>query len=184
MYAPKVRNRFLRDLGLAFAFLGLTSCRMEPRSAAGPVPERQQTVGDAARTLYLAVSKAPPRSAEQRRLVLKMAEGATNGKELLMAMRAGMGVFPSAPGASDAIPEARVRSIVTAKMLKLGTLSQLLDYAAKYGVEAQDARPLVVRMCELGKTSSDPQVWRRIGATAARLNLGDLERLAQAQERQ
>ena len=128
----------------------------------------------------MAVSKAPPHSAVQQQLVLKMAETAANGKELLMAMRAGMGVFPPHGGSSDRDVGTRVRSTVTAKMVKVATLNQLMEYAARYVVDPENARPLVERMCELGGSAPDPQIWLRIHAAAARFNLSDLERLAQA----
>ncbi len=107
-----------------------------------------------------------------------MAEQASNGKELLLVMRAAEGVFPAA-----AAPEGgarQVRSTVTGKMIRLATLDQLINYAAAYPPTADDTRPLVERMFELGKVTSDPRVWYRIRAAAFHLRLKDLEQQAQA----
>jgi hypothetical protein len=47
------------------------------------------------KSLSIAISKVPPRSPEQQTLVLRMANKASNGEELLV-VRAAVGVFPSA----------------------------------------------------------------------------------------
>ena len=73
-----------------------------------------------------------------------------------------------------------MRSIVTAKMMDLGTLDQLIEYAMQYTVNPESARPFVQRMFQLGDANSDPRLWYRIRAAAFRLKAGDLERLAQA----
>ncbi len=177
LYAPLVRIRIESCVFLAFAGCGMAGRQTALPTAAMPTPEEQQVVGGVAKTLYLAVSRSKPRSSEQQHLVLRMAETAKNGKELLMAMRAGMGVFPP-PGAPGHSLEGQVRSIVTGKMLRMATLDQLADYASRYGVDAADARPVVERMFELGDSASDPQVWLRIRAAAFRFRLSDLERLA------
>ena len=72
-----------------------------------------------------------------------------------------------------------MRSIVTAKMMELGTLDQLIEYAMQYPVNPESARPFVERMFQLGAEKSDPRVWYRIRVAASRLKVGDLERQAQ-----
>jgi hypothetical protein len=109
-----------------------------------------------------------------------MAEKASNGKELLLAMRAAVGVFPSGAGPQDQSAESHVRSIVTAKMMELGTLDQLIEYATEYSVNPESTRPFVERMFQLGNENSDPREWYLIRATAFRLKEVDLGRQAQA----
>jgi len=72
-----------------------------------------------------------------------------------------------------------VRSIVTAKMMELATLDQLIEYAMQYPVNPESARPFVARMFQLGGEKSDSRVWYRIRVAASRLKVGDLERQAQ-----
>jgi hypothetical protein len=109
-------------------------------------------------------------------VILKMAEKASNGKELLLAARAAVGVFPGDAGSL----EGQVRSIVTAKMIELGTLDQLIEYATRYPVDPSSARPFVERMFQLGDENSNPREWYRIKVVALHLKVGDLERRAQA----
>jgi hypothetical protein len=104
-----------------------------------------------------------------------MAEKASNGKELLLVARAAIGAFPATAGPE----ESQERSIVTAKMMELGTLDQLIDYATRYPVDAPTARPFVERMFQLGEGNSNPREWYRIRVVALRLKVGDLERQAQ-----
>jgi hypothetical protein len=130
--------------------------------------------------LYMAASTAAPRSEEQQRLILRMAKEASNGKELLLAMRAAVGVFPAAAGVPRQSVAGQVRSTVTGKMLEVATLDQLIDYAAQYTVDLEYARPLVERMFQLGNGASDARVWYRIRAIASRLGVSDLERQARA----
>ena len=142
------------------------------------MPEAQQVIGEQMKQLYMAASTASPRSAEQQKLILRMAQKATNGKELLLTMRAAVGVFPAEPGDQ---PVARdVRSTVTSKMIQLATLDQLTDYATQYSIDPESARPFVNRMFQLGDGNSDPRVWYRIRVVAAHLKVSDLEQQAQA----
>jgi len=104
-----------------------------------------------------------------------MAEKASNGKELLLTMRAAEGVFPA-----DSDSRSRVYTVVTAKMMKLGTLDQLIEYATQYSVNPESTRALVQRMFQLGGEKSDPRVWYRIRLAAFHLKVGDLAQQAQA----
>ena len=158
----------------------LASCAVAAISAAEPVPESEQVVSAALKELYMAASQAPPQSLAQQKVILQMAEKASSGKELLLVMRAAVGVFPAATGSQEQSAESQVLSIVTAKMMELGTLDQLIDYATRYSVDPESARPFVQRMFQLGGESSDPRVWYRIRVAASRLKVGDLERQAQA----
>jgi hypothetical protein len=157
----------------------LASCSTAAKKAAAPVPEAKQLVGEGLKDLYVAASLAAPQSATQQKVILRMAEKASNGKELLLVMRAAVGVFPAGAGRQEQ-PASQVRSIVTAKMMELGTLDQLIEYAMQYSVDPESARPFVQRMFQLGDENSDPRVWYRIRAAAFRLKAGDLERQAQA----
>ena len=159
--------------------LNLASCNTAAKTAAAPVPGTEQVVSAALKELYMAAAAAPPQSPAQQKVILQMAEKASNGKELLLAMRAGAGTFPAGAGSQEHPAESRVRSIVTAKMIELGTLDQMIEYAAQYSVNPETARPYVQRMFQLGDQSSDPRVWYGIRVTAARLKVGDLERQAQ-----
>jgi hypothetical protein len=184
MYAPIMWKRFGKVLLMMAAAWSLLSCRSASRQTATPIPESEQEIGASIKELYMRASSAPPHSREQQNLILQMANEASNGKELLLAMRATVGVFPAAAAANSDSLEDRVHSRVTAKMLTLATLDQLLDYAASYPVAARDTRPLVERMIELGGTASEPRLWYRIRAAASRLGLSDLAREAQARAEQ
>ena len=157
----------------------LASCNTAARNAAAPVPEAEQVVGAGLKELYMAASAAAPQSPAQQKVILRMAEKASNGKELLLTMRAAVGVFPAGTGSQEQRAESQVRSIVTAKMMELGTLDQLIEYATEYSVNPESARPFVQRMFQLGDENSDPRVWYRIRVTAFRLKVGDLVRQAQ-----
>ena len=149
-------------------------------NGAVPQPEAEQVVSAALKKLYMAAAAAPPQSPAQHSVILQMAEKASNGKELLLVMRASVGAFPASTGAPENPAESRVVSIVTAKMTELGTLDQLIEYATQYSVNPDSARPFVQRMFQLGSESSDPRVWYRIRIAASHLKVGDLERQAQA----
>lgn len=148
--------------------------------AAGPAPEAEQVVSAAMKKLYMAAAAAPPQSPAQQNVILQMAEKASNGKELLLVMRAAVGTFPASTGAQEHPAESRVVSMVTAKMMELATLDQLIEYATQYSVNPDTARPFVQRMFQLGAENSDPRVWYRIRIAASHLKVGDLERQAQA----
>ena len=128
----------------------LASCNTAAKKAAAPVPEAEQVVSASLKELYMAASAAAPQSAAQQKVILRMAEKASNGKELLLVMRAAVGVFPAGAGPQEQRAESQVRSIVTAKMMELGTLDQLIEYATEYSVDPESARPFVQRMFQLG----------------------------------
>lgn len=149
-------------------------------NGAVPQPEAEQVVSAALKKLYMAAAAAAPQSPAQQKVILQMAEKASNGKELLLVMRAAVGAFPAGTGPQQNPAESQVRSMVTAKMMELGTLDQVIEYATQYSVNPESARPLVQRMFQLGDRSPDRRVWYRIRAAASRLKVGDLERQAQA----
>jgi hypothetical protein len=149
----------------------LFSCHTAAR---GPVPESEQVIGEGLKELYMQASAAPPRSPAQQALIRKMADRATNGKELMLAMRAADGVFSGDAGTAP------LRAQIAGRMIQLATLDQLSDFAAQYGVDSANARAYVERMLQLGKSVSDPRAWHRIRAVAGRLKLSDLEQQAQA----
>lgn len=124
----------------------------------------------------MAVSAAPPRSPEQQTLILKMARQAANGKELLLVMRAAVGVFPSGQP-SEA--EMQVHSLVLPKMLQVATLDQLVEFAGAHPVDAQYSRRLVQRMFDLGNGARDARTWYRIQTAAYHLGVRDMEQQAQ-----
>ena len=158
----------------------LASCGPTARKAATPVPEEEQVVSAALKTLYMAASAEAPQSPAQQKIILRMADEASNGKELLLAMRAAVGAFPPGAGSMEASAERRMRSIVTSKMIDCGTLDQMVGYASQYPVAPESSRMFVQRMFELGGRSSDPRVWYRIRLTASRLKVADLEQQALA----
>ncbi len=156
---------------LVWAAGTLTSCQSSRPRASAPLPESEPVIRTGLKELYIATSAAPPHSAEQKNLILRMAGQASNGKELMLTMRAAAGVFAS-PSEGD------LHSMVTAKMMKVATLDQLTDYEKQYHVAPASARAYVERMFELGKAQNDPRAWQRIRAAAARLKLPDLEQAA------
>jgi hypothetical protein len=158
----------------------LASCNTVPSNGAAPVPESEQVVSADLKELYMAASVAAPQSVAQQKVILRMAEKASNGKELLLVMRAAVGVFPASAGSQEQRGESTVRSIVTAKMMALGTLDQLIEYATEYSVNPESARPLVQRMFQLEGEQSDPRLWYRIRVAAFHLKVGDLGQQAQA----
>jgi DNA polymerase-3 subunit alpha len=151
----------------------LTSCHTSPERHATLLPESEQVVSGGLKNLYMAVSAAPPESVEKKKLLLRMAEKASNGKELMLTMRAAVGVFASGF-------DSELESLVTAKMIKLATLDQLTDYEKQYYVAPANARRYVERMFELGNGQSDSYLWQRIRAAASRLKILDLAEAAQA----
>ncbi|MGP8244603.1 MAG: hypothetical protein ACLQVN_08805 [Bryobacteraceae bacterium] len=176
MYAPNMWKRFCGAPAVVLAAWSMASCNTAAKKTAGPAPEAEQVVDASLKDLYMAASAAAPQSAAQQKVILRMAEKASNGKELLLVARAAVGVFPP-----DAEPRAgQVRSVVTAKMIELGTLDQLVEYATRYPVDPPSARPFVQRMFQLGNENSSPRDWYRIRVVALRLKVGDLERQAQA----
>ena len=180
MYAPNMWKRFRGVPVVVLVAWNLASCTAAARKAAAPVPEAEQLVGQALKDLYVAASLAVPQSPAQQKVILRMAEKASNGKELLLVMRAAVGVFPASAGPQGQSAESQARSIVTAKMMERGALDQLIEYAMQYPVAPESARPFVQRMFQLGDENSDPRLWYRIRAAAFRLKAGDLVRQAQA----
>ena len=159
-------------LGVAVVFV-LCSCRTASQEA--PIPESSQVISDSLAQLYMQCSTAPPHSPAQQHLVIVMADKASNGKELLMVMRADLGVFP--PGDPN---ETRVRHTVETKMMKVGTLNQLIEYADLYPVNPEDERPFAQHIFVLAGNDQDPGTWYRVKAAEHHLNVGDLEEQAQA----
>jgi hypothetical protein len=178
MYAPNMWKRFGGVPAVVLVAWSQASCTSAARNAAWPVPEPDQVVGAAMKELYLAASAAAPQSPAQQKVIVRMADKASNGKELLLAMRAAVGVFPADQGGPVPLVESQVRSIVTAKMLEAGTLDQLIEYATRYSVAPEWSRAFVRRMSQLGGENSDPRVWDRIRAAAFRLKVGDPARQA------
>ena len=158
----------------------LASGNTAASSAAVSQPEAEQVVSAAMKKLYMAAAAAAPQSPAQQKVILQMADKASNGKELLLAMRAAAGAFPAGTGTREQPAESQVRSIVAAKMMELGTLDQLIEYATQYSVNPESARPFVQRMFQLAGQDSDRRVWYRIRIAASHLKVGDLERQAQA----
>jgi hypothetical protein len=163
------------DIPLALLVaLAMASCHTAPQDAANE-PESAQVISESLKGLYMTCSAAAPQSVEQQNLVLQMAREASNGKELLLVMRAAIGVFRA-----HAVAESRLRSIVAAKMIKLGTLDQLIECAMRYPVNPEDAQPYVERMFRLADKVGEARVWYRIRLAAVHLNASDLARQAQA----
>jgi hypothetical protein len=159
------------------AALSLASCNSSANKAAAPPAEADQAVSAAMKDLYMAASAAAPQSDAQQKVILRMAQKASNGKELLLAMRAAAGVFPA--GGQSQI-ESQVRGAGASKMMQFGTLNQMIEYATEYPVNQADARPYVERMFQLAEGESDPRIWYRIRVAAFHLRVDDLERQAQA----
>jgi hypothetical protein len=180
MYSPNMWKCCYGVLVVIPAAWTLAGCHKASPQAAAPTPEAEQIIRQTMKDHYMAVSLAPPQSETQQKLILRMAQEAANGKELLLVMRAAVGVFSSEAGSGSAALEKQIRSTVTARMLQLATLDQLMDYATEYPVDAEHARPFVERMFQLGDDSSDARVWYRIRAAAFHLKVSDLEQQAQA----
>ena len=165
---------------VVMAAWSLASCNRADRNAAAPVPEAKQVVSAELKQLYMAASGAAPQSVAQQQVILRMAGKASNGKELLLVMRAAVGVFPANTESREQRAESQVRSIVTTKMMKLATLDQLIEYATHYSINPESARPFIQRMFQLGGEQADPRVWYQIRLAALHLKVGDLEQQAQA----
>lgn len=165
---------------IALSACNLASCRAGARKDGLPAPESEQLIGEALKDLYMAAAAAVPRSLEQQKLILRMAQEASNGKELLLVVRAASGVFPSGADSREQRVERQVRATMTAKIMELATLDQMIEYAAGDAVAPESARPFMERMFRLGDRNSDPRVWYRIKAVAFHLKAGDLERQAQS----
>ena len=180
MYAPNMLKGFRGVPLVAMVAWALAAGKSAASNAAAPQPEAEQVVSAAMKKLYMAAAAAAPQSPAQQKVILEMAEKASNGKELLLAMRAAVGAFPASAGSQEHPAERQVRSMVTAKMMEHGTLDQLIEYATQYSVNRESARPFVQRMFQLAGQDSDRRVWYRIRVVASRLKVGDLERQAQA----
>ena len=175
-------RKLLFNLPPVLALLaGLASCHDSPKTeAAAPGPSgAQQAVSPQVANLYMAVGAAPRYSRRQQDLLRQMATDASNGKELLMVMRAEAGVFRSEQNAEDQLAEHRIRSTVAAKMMQVAALEQLTEYAMRYPVNPEDARPLAQRMLDLAGSSSDPRVWYQIVRAAKAMRVHDLAQQAQ-----
>ncbi len=183
MYAPNMKY-FGAGLLVVLVAGTLQACHTASPQAALPAPETEQVISDSLKELYMAASMATSQSIEQQKLILRMAQKANNGKELLLVMRAAVGVFPSTVGSRQGSMESQVHSLVTNKMMRVATLDQLIDYAKSYPVDQEHTRRFVQRMFELANTSTDARVWYRIRAAAFHLKEGDLEHQAQARAEQ
>lgn len=179
MYAPIMVQCFRNAVVVGAGAWMLAGCQTVSQRADGPTPETEQVISDSIKQLYMDVSTSSPQSVGQQKLILRMAEKASNGKELLLVRRAAEGVFPPSVTVEPNI-EKQVQSMVTGKMIRCATLEQLLDYAAGYSADSSDATALVARMFELGRESPDARVWYRIRAVSLHLRLKDLAQQAQA----
>jgi hypothetical protein len=164
---------------IMLAAWSLASCDVSTKQAAHPVPEAEQVVSETMKSLYMAASQAAPQSPAQQKVILKMAQEASNAKELLLVMRAAVGVFPADAGPAEQA-ERHVQSMVTAKIMALGTLDQLVEYATQYSVDPASARPFVQRMFQLGQQRSEARDWYRIRTAAFHLKVSDLEQQAKS----
>jgi len=162
-------------LMVALTMAGCHNALQEPAN----LPESAQVIRDSLKTLYMDASAAPPRSVAQQRLVLKMAREASNGKELLLTLRAAVGVFPEGADAGAESTESHLRSIIAAKMMKLGTLDQLIECAMRYPINRGDSQPFVARMFRLADQVRDARVWYRIRLAALHLNASEMAGQAQ-----
>src|SRR5262245_62083746 len=178
-----MQGRFRDGFAIVVAAWSLVSCSDASRAAGEPLPEAEQVISEGLKGLYMAASTAAPRSAEQHKILLRMAQKASNGKELLLAMRAAVGVFPATDQLGGSV-ERQIQTLVTTKMMRVATLGQLIEYASQYSVGAESARPFVQRMLQLGEKSPDARTWYRIKAAAFHLRVADLERQAQARAEQ
>jgi hypothetical protein len=175
-----MRMRFRGVPLIVMVAANLISCHSSTPTTAAPQPEAQQVISNSLKNLYMEASAAAPQSAEQHKLLVRMAEKASNGKELLLVMRAAEGVFPRRDGSQEVRAEAQIRSKVTAKMIQFATLNQLTEYTKQYPVEPMNARMYIERMFRLAEGETDPRVWRQIRGAASRLKLADLEQQAGA----
>jgi hypothetical protein len=161
----------------------LPSCQIV-RMAATPAPEAEQVVREEMKHLYVAASAAGPHSSERQHLIQRTAEQASNGKELLLVMQAGLGPYPSEPGVQENPADSQVRAAVTAKTIELATLDQLIVYAKQYAVHPASARLLIQRMFQLANGSPEPGSWARVREAGILLGENDLEQQAEARASQ
>ena len=179
VYARNMVQRFRNAVVVGAGAWMLAGCQTASQRAGAPTPEAKQVISDRIKRLYMDVSTSPPQSAGQQKLILRMAERASNAKELLLVRRAADGVF-SAGGAAETDIEKQVRSTVTGKMIRCATLGQLLNYAAGYPADAADTRALVARLFDLGRETPGVRVWYRIRVAAFHLRQKDLAQQAEA----
>jgi len=156
----------------------LFSCHTAPREAANP-EESAQTIRDSVKALYMEASAATPHSVAQQKLLLKMAQESLSGAELLLTLRAAVGVFPPGPDAETQRAERQLRAIIADKLIKAGTLDQLIECAMRYPINQQDAQPFVQRIWRLADQVHDARVWDRIRLAAFHLNARDMAQQAQ-----
>lgn len=166
---------------VAATVMGVISCRTAPpvASQAAYRPASEQSISPKLKELYMRCSAAPRRSAAQQALVREMAERASNGKELLLTMRASVGVFANESDTEKQPAEVELNSLVAAKMARLADLDQLVEYASQYTVNPADSRAVAQRMLELAGNSADSRTWSRIRRAASHLNLNDVAQQAQ-----
>ena len=164
------------------AALNLSSCQTMWKTT--PIPEAKQVISKELKTLYMDATAAPPQSAVRQNVLQRMAERAANGKELLLVMEAGLGPYPANSGARESRTESQVRSMVTAKMMQMATLDQLVVYAKEYAVYPGSARLLIQRMFQLADGDSEPGTWARISEVASMLGEDDLTQRAEAKTTQ
>ena len=171
----------LRYAPLATSLLVL-ACQPSPQqgTVTGASPA---LISDSIKEFYMACSAAPPRSPEQQKLLLKMANKASNGKELLLVMRAAEGVFPAVATPPESGRQSHFRGIVTGKMIQLASLDELIEYMMRYSINAEDARPFIQRMLQLAAGSQDPRIWSRIQHGAVQWKLADLALQAEAKRK-
>jgi hypothetical protein len=160
--------------------LMLVSCHTAAKPETTNQTDSNQAISPALKELYMASSAAPPGSQAQQKTILQMAEKASNGRELLLVMRASIGVFPADGKSPEPLTERRLRSIVAAKMMKSAPLDQLIEYARNYSINQEDARPFLERMFQLAGRSLDPSTWYRIKRAALNFRVADLAQQAQA----
>jgi len=159
--------------------LMLVSCHTAAKQETTNQTDSNQVISPALKDLYMASSAAPPGSQAQQKTVLQMAEKASNGRELLLVMRAAVGVFPADRKSPEPLTERRLRSIVAAKMMKAATLEQLMEYARNYAINPEDARSMIDRMFQLAGRIADAPTWYRIKRAALAFRIADLAQQAQ-----
>ena len=98
MYPPNMWKRFCGLPVVVMVAWSLASCNTAANNGAVPVPEAEQVVSADLKELYMAASAAAPQSVAQQKVIRRMAEKASNGKELMLVMRAAVGVFPAGSG--------------------------------------------------------------------------------------
>lgn len=174
--------KLLRYAPLAIGAVVL-ACRssLQQNTAAATPPA---IISESVKDLYMACSAARPRSASQQKLLLEMAHEASNGKELLLVMRAAEGVFPAQAAPQEVKAERHLRGMVASKMIKSAGLDELIEYAMKYSINPEDGRPFVQRMLQLAVENPDPRIWSRIQRAAVQWNVTDLALQAEATQKE